>query len=134
MRRCRNIIRLIEVYDSDLQVQIVMTYADLGTLKNIYIADQTPLPEDEVKPIMQQLLQGLADMHAKSIVHRDIKPENVLLKSSNNVEGGRKVCLADLGIACLITDERLTSQLCGTPGFIDPFLLNQPELAGDGLI
>jgi serine/threonine protein kinase len=56
MRRCRNIIRLIEVYDSELQVQIVMTYADLGTLKNIYIADQTPLPEDEVKPIMQQLL------------------------------------------------------------------------------
>ena len=65
-------------------------------------------------------------MHRKYIVHRDIKPENILIKTSDKVKGGRKVCLADFGIACLITDETLTRQLCGTPGFIDPFILNPP--------
>jgi serine/threonine protein kinase len=57
---------------------------------------------------MQQMLFAVADMHHKNIVHRDIKPENVLLKSSNKIDGGRKVCLADFGIACLITDETLS--------------------------
>lgn len=74
------------------------------------------------------MLQAVADIHSKNIVHRDIKPENVLLKSSNKVDGGRKVCLADFGIACLITDETLSRQLCGTPGYIDPFILNPPEI------
>ena len=73
---------------------------------------------------MLQLLQAVASIHKKSIVHRDIKPENILLKSSSNESGGRKVCLADFGIACFATDDNLTSQVCGTPGFIDPYILN----------
>lgn len=73
-------------------------------------------------------MEAIADMHRKLIVHRDIKPDNILIKSSNKVRGGRKVCLADFGIACLITDESLTKQLCGTPGFIDPYILNPPPI------
>jgi serine/threonine protein kinase len=47
-------------------------------------------------------------MHSKYIVHRDLKPENILIKSSKKVKGGLKVCLADFGIACLISDDALT--------------------------
>jgi serine/threonine protein kinase len=68
------------------------------------------------------------EMHSKNIIHRDIKPDNVLIKSSKKVDLGRKVCLADFGIACLVDDEEQTSKLCGTPGFIDPFMLNIPEV------
>lgn len=64
-------------------------------------------------------------MHLKNIVHRDIKPDNILLKSSKKFPEGRKVCLADLGIACFMNDEARTRELSGTPGFIDPFLLNK---------
>lgn len=73
------------------------------------------------------------EMHAKNIVHRDIKPDNVLIKSSKKVEFGRKVCLADFGIACLASDEEQTSKLCGTPGFIDPYMLNIPEYVDPSL-
>lgn len=34
MRECRNIIRLREVYETDNNVQLIMSYADLGTLKS----------------------------------------------------------------------------------------------------
>ena len=53
------------------------------------------------------MLLAVAGIHQRNIVHRDIKPENILLKSAPNVEGGRKVCLADFGIACLASDELL---------------------------
>ena len=104
-----------------------MSYADLGTLKKyLMMIPEQKISEDDARPIIHQLLEAIADMHRKLIVHRDIKPDNILIKSSNKVRGGRKVCLADFGIACLITDESLTKQLCGTPGFIDPYILNPP--------
>lgn len=123
-----------EVYDSDLEVQIVMSYANLGTLKSIQSSGQSRLTEDELKPIMMQFLHAVADIHSKNIIHRDIKPDNVLLKSSNKVEHNRKVCLADFGIACLATDDASTTQLCGTPGFLDPFMLNPPEVPETSLM
>jgi serine/threonine protein kinase len=76
---------------------------------------------------MKQLLEAVSDMHDRQIVHRDIKPENILIKNSKKAKkGGPKALLADFGIACLIFDESLTKQLCGTPGYIDPYILNPP--------
>jgi len=52
LRDCENIIRLREVYESDLDVHIVMSYANLGTFKNIQNPWQARLSEDELKSIM----------------------------------------------------------------------------------
>lgn len=74
----------------------------------------------------------MAEAHKRGIIHRDIKPENILLKSSKKEEGGRKVCIADFGIGCLTSDEVHVRQLCGTPGFIDPYLLCALEQGSPG--
>jgi hypothetical protein len=34
LRKCRNIVKLRSVYESDMCIQLVMSYADLGTLKS----------------------------------------------------------------------------------------------------
>lgn len=51
------------------------------------------LPIAEVERIAQQLIAGLACLHAAKVVHRDIKPSNVLLPAGGTVK------LVDLGLA-----------------------------------
>lgn len=48
-------------------------------------------------PILQQLAQGLAAIHASGVVHRDLKPANVLL--ATNSGGGTEVKITDFGIS-----------------------------------
>ena len=50
------------------------------------------LPEERIKEIVYQTLQGLAFMHKYGFFHRDIKPENILLLND-------KVKIADFGLA-----------------------------------
>ena len=44
---------------------------------------------------MYCLVEGLANMHSRSIMHRDLKPENILFRKDDTNE----VVIADLGLA-----------------------------------
>ena len=59
-------------------------------------------------------------MHRKEILHRDIKPENILILDKDSL----KVCFADLGFACSLKDHQAIEIKCGTPGYVDPDILN----------
>ena len=68
---------------------------------------------------MAQMILAVDLMHRKNIIHRDIKPDNILLMDRKDV----KICISDLGLACLSTDEGETSLKCGTPGYVGPEVL-----------
>ncbi len=95
----------------------VMTYADRGSAADLIADGGRPAP-DELVDVISQAARGLADLHAQGIVHRDVKPANLLFIS--RPDGGRRVLVADLGVAkALATDSGATLHV-GTPAYGAP--------------
>ncbi|GAA1683255.1 hypothetical protein GCM10009765_35580 [Fodinicola feengrottensis] len=71
---------------------LVMEYVPSRSLAEV-LANDGPLPPNQVRRIGVELAGALAVMHAKGMVHRDIKPSNVLIAQDGTAK------LTDLGIA-----------------------------------
>ena len=101
-----NVVNLIDVYETDDEVQMVLEYCEGGELfEHIQRnrAKSTPYDQSEIQAakIAEQILSALNDLHRRGIVHRDVKPENLLLTNS----GGSEAKICDFGIARLLLDE-----------------------------
>lgn len=87
----KNIVKLREVIRENDELYFVFEYLE----KNVYEMTKERkkfLPEDSIRSIMYQVLNGLAFMHKHGFFHRDMKPENLLMT-------GDVVKLADFGLA-----------------------------------
>ena len=84
-------------------------------------------------PILQQIADTLAAVHARGIVHRDLKPGNVMLVPDSAVPGGERVKILDFGIAKILAKAKTEADLVpevqtadgallGTPAFMAPEL------------
>ncbi len=94
----------------------VMTYADLGTVADL-IEEGEPLDVAETVDLVEQAADGLSVLHALGIVHRDIKPQNLLLRSDGD---GRRLLVADLGLAKAILHASGITQVVGTEAYMAP--------------
>jgi len=72
------------------------------------------LPEDYVRTIFTQIVEGVAFMHSKSIVHRDLKLDNILINQNGEVK------IIDFGFAVKCDSKEKLSSYCGTPHYMDP--------------
>ena len=83
--------------------------------------------------LLDQLLAGLAAVHAEGVVHRDIKPANILLEATGT--GRPHLRLSDFGIAMRMGEPRLTetNYVVGTPGYFAPeqMLGAEPDFPAD---
>lgn len=94
----------------------VMDHADLGTVADLVGAGTLDL--ETTVTIVEQAAQGLADLHAAGVVHRDVKPQNLLLRSDRRL--GRRVLVADLGLAKELAFASGMTQRVGTPAYMAP--------------
>ncbi|MBZ5711982.1 serine/threonine-protein kinase [Nannocystis pusilla] len=74
------------------------------------------IPAAQLRPIAEQLCDGLAAAHAAGVIHRDLKPANVLLA------GDRTVKIIDFGIARPLAEAGMTAtnMVVGTPEYMAP--------------
>ncbi|MFB9461242.1 serine/threonine-protein kinase [Streptomyces cinereospinus] len=103
----------------DDKVLFTMDLVAGGSLVHL-VGDYGPLPPLFVCTLLDQLLSGLAAVHAEDVVHRDIKPANVLLEATGT--GRPRLRLSDFGIAMRLGEPRLTETnlVVGTPGYLAP--------------
>lgn len=82
---------------------------------------QGPLPLLHVAHMAFDLVEGLAFIHARSVIHRDVKPANVLLVHGSEARRPR-VKLTDFGIA--LREERRSGtqdgETLGTAAYLSP--------------
>ncbi|MGP4043368.1 serine/threonine protein kinase [Streptomyces sp. 2A115] len=116
----------------DDKVLFTMDLVGGGSLAHL-IGDYGPLPPTFVCTLLDQLLAGLAAVHAEGVVHRDIKPANILLEATGT--GRPKLRLSDFGISMRLGEPRLTetNYVVGTPGYFAPeqMLGAEPDFPAD---
>ncbi len=116
----------------DDKVMFTMDLVAGGSLVHL-VGDYGPLPPVFVCTLLDQLLSGLAAVHADDVVHRDIKPANVLLEATGRRRP--RLRLSDFGIAMRLGEPRLTETdlVVGTPGYLAPeqMMGAEPDFAAD---
>jgi serine/threonine-protein kinase len=105
---------IVAVHDSgehDGMPYIVMERLSAQTLADVIA--RGPLPQPQVRSILDQVLSALAAAHAAGILHRDIKPANILFSESGHTK------VADFGIAkSAASAHTLTGQIVGTMAYL----------------
>jgi serine/threonine protein kinase len=125
IRDSPNVVQLLDVYETQQEVQLVLEYCEGGDLFDCIkrrkeleaepdITSPAPLihgsfTELETATVAKTLLSVLKILHSRNIVHRDIKPENILLVEDDCMDQLRAVKLTDFGLARLLLDDNESS-------------------------
>lgn len=125
LRRVRHkyIIQLIELFESQDKVYMVMELATGGELFDRIIAKGSFTERDATR-VMQMVLDGLNYLHKLGICHRDLKPENLLYYHPGH---DSKILITDFGLSAFRKtgdgNGHYMKTTCGTPEYIAPEIL-----------
>jgi len=113
----KNVIKLLEVFESPQHLMIVLEYAGGGDLLQ-HVRSRIKLSEAEAKLIFHQVVLGVKACHDKLVIHRDLKLDNVLI-NTNLTEA--KLC--DFGVARTAKNGERVKEQCGTPAYLAPEII-----------
>lgn len=87
-----NIVSVLDIFEENNTVYMVMEYVSGGSLKDI-IRKNGKLDEPTTLRYATHLCDAVAEIHRNNVLHLDIKPGNILINHDD------KVCLIDFGIS-----------------------------------
>lgn len=111
-----NIVRVHDLFPENGTAYYVMDYVD-GEALNTIVKRNGPLSENAVRPILNQMLDALEEVHGRGIIHLDLKPGNIMINKEGTARlidfGASKQILASEGLTT-------TTGLSYTPGYAAP--------------
>ncbi|XP_040091486.1 serine/threonine-protein kinase MARK2-like [Oryx dammah] len=110
-----NIVKLLEVIETEETLFIVMEYVSGGDLQT-YLEAKGRMTEGEARGLFCQLVSALQHCHQRGVVHRDLKLGNLLLDANNNIR------ISDFGLSNQWHPGKKLETFCGTPAFMAPEL------------
>merc|ERR1712222_100342 len=116
----RNVVKLLEAYESRTCVYLVMELVTDGELFD-RIVEKGSYSEKDAADLIKQVLSAVAYMHGEGVVHRDLKPENLLYYSP---DPDSKIMISDFGLSKM-EESGVMATACGTPGYVAPEVLAQ---------
>jgi calcium/calmodulin-dependent protein kinase I len=116
-----NILRLLDVYENEEYVFIVLPLIEGGSLFE-KIVEYGCFYEDDAQYIIRQILQAVGYLHQCGIVHRDLKAENVLC--DKDFDESYAVYISDFGLSRKFSDEEEMTTFCGSPEYCAPEILD----------
>jgi serine/threonine-protein kinase len=99
--------------DPDGTLFIVQELIKGSPLTKLYKPEPSP---SRILPLLLQVADVLASLHASGVVHRDLKPDNVMVRRGRQ---GEEAVLIDFGIA-LVDADNDTLKYYGTAGYMAP--------------
>jgi len=113
-----HIARLVDVFESPDQVQLVMECMSGGELFNC-VQKKQKLSEQEAASVVWQMLLAVNYMHSCGVVHRDIKLENFLFEQRRS----HHLKLIDFGLSKILPPDSKMEVSCGTLAYVAPEVL-----------
>ncbi|XP_043716092.1 mitogen-activated protein kinase kinase kinase YODA-like [Telopea speciosissima] len=111
--RHQNIVQYYGSETVDDKLYIYLEYVSGGSIYKL-LQEYGQFGELAIRSYTQQILSGLAYLHAKNTVHRDIKGANLLVDPNGRVK------LADFGMAKHITGQSCPLSFKGSPYWMAP--------------
>jgi len=101
-------------------ISTIMDHAETDLARHLTQA-LVPLPIDDIRNILAQILQAAAHLERHGVIHRDVKPQNILLMTTN---APIAVKLTDFGLACRVSRNAMTAPAT----FVQTLAYRSPEI------
>lgn len=116
-----NIVRLLDHFENESYIYIVMEYLSGGHLAS-YVEKQGKLTEKQAARIIFAVAQGIKYMNSFGIIHRDIKPENIMMTDSSESAG---IKIIDFGLTKTLAPGEKLAEGMGTITFVAPEVITR---------
>jgi len=121
------ITRLLEVYENEHSLYLVMEYCGGGELYHRLAAKKT-FTESVAAETTSQMLLSIGYLHNNNVVHRDLKLENWLYETE---EQDSKLKLIDFGFSKVFDKHTKMHQSCGSVAYVAPEVLRRSYSGGN---